>query len=206
MPFVPDKQEGGGGRFVPDASAAEPAAPEPKQRDLPEIFGPAEVARSMFMGAVAPTISNIAGLGSIPLHAMGAIKTEPTDVQARVSQALTPPAPTTMTGKAMMFPFQMLGQGVDWAGKQAESAAEPRVGEYAAKGIGEAVRQLPGFIGIKGASCWRTGARSRANDAERAQAIIAGAHQRQGDDRSENDARRGPVAKRGRSRCSTGAR
>jgi hypothetical protein len=144
---------------------AKEAAPEKPARkpDLTDVFGEgpvglAEAGRSMAGGFAAPIAGNIAGLGAIPLHAMGAIKTEPEEVQRRVTGALTPPPPTTGVGKGLMLPGEMLGKAVNWGAGKVESGLMPpptdagplsEVRRGVARGAGEAVRQAPGLVGAK---------------------------------------------------------
>lgn len=108
---------------------------------------------------VAPTIANIAGFGSMPLHAMGLIQTPPQTVRENVQRFLTP-EPETKIGKVLTEynPMALIGKGVGKVAEKAEAAIEPPPEAYgtraeaqraAARGAGELVRQVPGVVGAK---------------------------------------------------------
>lgn len=146
----------------PDKGAA-PAAPAAQpldvQRDILSHTTPsfAEPIGAGAMGMVAPTIANIAGLGSMPLHAMGLMKTDPQQVKENVQRFLTP-EPQTSIGKlgteALSIPGQIIGKGA----QKIEHAIEPPPGagdfgaevqRGVARGAGEAFQQAPGVLGAK---------------------------------------------------------
>jgi hypothetical protein len=118
-----------------------------------EAFG--EPIAAMGTGMLAKPLSDVAGLGAIPLHAAGLINREPAAVQEAVRRGLTY-EPRTRLGQAVneYNPLALLGKGIGWAGEQAGRGVEqiglpPTVAGPAASGVREAVTQIPTFLGIK---------------------------------------------------------
>lgn len=111
----------------------------------------------MAMGSsmLAKPAGDIAGLGAIPLHAMGAIKTDPTDVQRNVQGAMTY-QPRTKAGQAVTEynPLALLGKGIGMgADKLSQIGAGPGMGSAEGalrSGAREAITDLPMALGLKG--------------------------------------------------------
>jgi hypothetical protein len=75
------------------------------------IAGALEPLLTMATGAVAKPISDIAGLGAIPLHALGITQTDPSAVKDIVQSGMTY-EPRTEMGKAMNLIPQAIGRGI----------------------------------------------------------------------------------------------
>lgn len=171
MAFDPDaylaKKKSSSGGFDPDAYLAKrkaaPAAPtdqpeQPSPYSAKNLFGAGvEPLASMATGAIATPIADVAGIISIPLHALGLTKTdpktglpvEPEEARRRVQEALTY-HPRTGGGKtaqsAIAYPFEKYGQFAEWVGKKAGSeSAYPSFG----RGVAQTIKELPGLLGAK---------------------------------------------------------
>lgn len=116
-----------------------------------------EPPMAMARGMVAGPASDIAGLGAIPLHAAGLIKTDPTAVKEKVSNIINP-GPQTEGGKAAMAmnPLailgKLLGQGAE---KASQIGAPPKEQQSSTEGalrsgLREAITQAPQFAGLGG--------------------------------------------------------
>lgn len=139
-----------------------PAAPKSSLDSLMDMVkglytGPAEGAAALASGAVAKPVSDLAGLGAIPLHAAGLIQTDPSQVKANVQEGMTY-SPQTDAGKAVVgaasAPGQLLGQAATGYGNMMASGASalglPQGGVDAVRnGYTEAANQLPNILGTK---------------------------------------------------------
>src|SRR6185369_6080481 len=150
---------------LPDASQGSGAfadiPPAKKKRFEGEPIAAAlEPLLSMATGAVAKPASDIAGLASIPLHALGITQTDPTEVKNIVQQGMTY-EPRTELGKSEANPLnfipQAIGKGVNWAatglGKQAAKLipdTSPNLQAGVQHSVTEAVNEAPMFIGAGG--------------------------------------------------------
>lgn len=119
-------------------------------RSIQEAAGTViEPALTMGTGMLGKVAGDIAGLGAIPLHALGANIPEPTEVQKRISGAMTY-QPRTAGG-------QFIAQNIlAPVGGAIEAGAEKIVGATGlegplASGAKEALLQGTGFLGVKGA-------------------------------------------------------
>jgi hypothetical protein len=161
MPFdlssAKPMDDSGGGFDLSSAKPVEgPAAPkkskaelayESTQKGFSPIQGLAEGIGGLATGTVMPTIANIAGLVSAPFGGGE-------DVKQKMLGATMPPQETAV-GKGVTFAPEMIGKGIDWLGRKAESGLMPpesahgtgaEIQRGAARGVGEAVRQLPGVV------------------------------------------------------------
>lgn len=150
-----------GGAAAPESPAAAGKPPEaPSMLDqvgdkAREAVGAvAEPVMAMGSSMVAKPAGDVAGLAAIPLHAMGAIKTEPQDVQAKVRGALSY-EPRTAAGKAVTEynPLALVGKGIGYgADKLSSIGAPPNMGSMEGalrSGAREALTQAPAFLGLK---------------------------------------------------------
>lgn len=123
------------------------------------VSGIGEAAANLGSGMLAKPVSDVAGLASIPLAAAGA-KIDPTAVKQKVQSGMTY-EPRTTAGQMISEynPLALIGKGVDWAANKLTGAIEPPAGAAGtgaevqrgvARGAGEALRQAPGFLGVKG--------------------------------------------------------
>lgn len=171
-----------GGGF--DLSSAQPVGDEKKAPAAPkQPSGPMDYLKAVggVMGAlqapfqsipkaisseVAGPASDVAGLAAIPAHAMGAIKTDPTQVKQNVQREMSPPP---MTNLGNYSPTAFIGRGIESLANKAQSAIAPQNASplraalgYGAKG---AIEQAPTLAGAA------LGARSAATLPERQAAL-----------------------------------
>jgi hypothetical protein len=161
----------------PVAAPASSAAPKSGGPLTPfdlAIGGP-EALANMASGMFAGPVSQIAGLGGIVRDAMNPGSEDPAATQRTVQEALTY-QPRTKMGELLSKynPVALAGKAVDWAGGKVEkgvekvpvpAAAEP-FRDAAARGLGEATRQAPGFLGAGGGSVARAGAAKMESGAQ----------------------------------------
>jgi hypothetical protein len=143
---LPDAAPASGGAFADiPTKKKERFAGEP-------IAGALEPLLSMATGAIAKPASDIAGLASIPLHALGITQTDPTEVKNIVQQGMTY-EPRTEMGQAMNLIPQTIGKGIDWAAKGVGNVANlipnsmPNLQDAVRHGVEETVRQAPVLLG-----------------------------------------------------------
>lgn len=156
-----------------DADAETPGRLDRAKGAYREALGAVgEPIAAMGSSMLAKPVSDIAGLGAIPLHAMGAIATDPTEVKRKVQEGMTY-EPRTEAGKAVTKynPLALIGRAV---GAGAESAGRAVAGDdpgpvRAALGHAttEGLEQLPAFAGLKapaGAAAVGSGLKTAARD------------------------------------------
>lgn len=143
---------------------AAPSTRAPTQKDMsPPLVQAADAALATVSGMAAKPVSDVAGTLAIPLHAAGAIQTEPAEVQSKVRAGLTH-EPTTEGGKMVT---RMLSAPGEWWDRLAQAAEQKVAGPdpgparavagYAARG---AVEQAPMLAGAKAPAA--AGSASRA--------------------------------------------
>ncbi len=142
-------------KYHAHVTGAKPAATaDNTPTDAKALGGAAEALMAMGSGMVAKPLSDVAGLGAIPLHAMGAISTDPSAVKESVQRGMTY-APRTEWGKnaTEYNPLALIAKGVDWLGNRFE--AGPNDGPLrtaVGQGLHEATNQAPALLGLKGGS------------------------------------------------------
>lgn len=104
-----------------------------------------EPALTMATSAIAKPVSDIAGLASIPAHALGLTQIMPENVKASVQNALQY-QPQTKAGKITTMPIQAIGSGIEGLANAAVSDIE---NPLVKAGLKEAFMQAPAFIGAK---------------------------------------------------------
>lgn len=123
------------------------------------LGGITEAALNLGSSAVLSPIANIAGLGAIPLHAMGLIKTDPTQVKESIQGAAYEPKSAAGKAVAEYNPIALLGKllsggaGIARKGSEAlgKAAGVPEgVNEGVGRGLEEAIMQAPGVLGVRG--------------------------------------------------------
>jgi hypothetical protein len=137
---------------APKAATPPPDSGTPFSRASEMYGGLPEAGLSMagkMGGAVA---GNVAGLGAIPLHAAGLIKSTPEDVKAGIQNALDY-QPKGRTGKGIDETLGYVGRGIGKAGDYLGGVVAPpgsgEVRSAAGRGTAEAFKQLPGLVGLK---------------------------------------------------------
>jgi hypothetical protein len=115
-----------------------------------------DVVHNMASSMVAKPVSEVAGLGAIPLHAAGLIDTEPQDIKDKVQGALTSDLPTERGERwAQNNPVALIGKVIDYVGEKAgglvkdESQPEYAPRNMAGNAIHEGVNQGASFLGVK---------------------------------------------------------
>lgn len=144
-----------GGVAAPASASAAPPAPAAKPGMTGDVLssmgippGIGEPVAAMASGAIAKPLSDIAGLGAIPMHALG-LTGEPQDVKQRVQSALTY-QPRSEAGKSAMVVPEAIGKALS----STADAIAPPLGKSSAEdamrsGSREALMQLPTFLGMK---------------------------------------------------------
>jgi hypothetical protein len=134
----------------------------------------AEPLMAMGSGMAGKVAGDVAGLGAIPMHAMG-LSGEPQDVQKRIQSGMTY-QPRTQAGASPYNPLNAIPQGVGklmemLAGGAQRMTAPPGssgpVQSAIGSGVGEAYRQLPALLGMKApaaADAAATGLKSGARE------------------------------------------
>jgi hypothetical protein len=160
MPDKPTSEQLAGLRAIQGKLGAEkPPAAEPK--GFQEQFwgagkGLGEVGLAMATGAVAKPVSEIMGMSAMAQEAMGLQPPEgrAPGFQEHVQRALTYEPRSEQAKQFMKLPAA-IGSGVQWAGEKARQLVAPpgsgTAREMLGAGVGEAVQQVPGFVGVKGA-------------------------------------------------------
>lgn len=123
-----------------------------EQSFLGKMFsGIAEPVAQMATGTIAKPVSELAGLGAIPLHAAGLINTEPSELQRYLQEGGTY-KPSTQAGMSPDNPINWaankLGQGIEAIRPSAATDASS-IGGIAQNALREAVPQAIGLAGMK---------------------------------------------------------
>lgn len=135
-----------------------PEKKKPERGTLQEILGGvAEPLAAMGSGAVAKPVSEVMGMAAMLRDMLSKEPgAGPQEFQQHVQQALTY-EPKTAAGASPANPLNLipnlLGKGVNWAAEKAGSMVDfPDAGpgrQGLVRGVEEAVRQAPGFVGAK---------------------------------------------------------
>ncbi len=135
--------------------------PEPPRSSFRRniLGGAVEPVLAVASGAIAKPASDIAGLSLLVMDGLrrmgvpGISEKDPLAFKQDVQRSLTYD-PRTAAGQAVMAPLGAIGKAVDWAAEGVRNLVAPPdtsgpVREAVGRGVEEAVKQAPMFIGMK---------------------------------------------------------
>lgn len=156
------KPAGGGFDLATAKPVAAPAASTAKQEllssgiaPLDSAVGTAEAALNLGSGMLTKPASDIAGLAAIPLHAAGAIKTDPAQVKQSIQDLTYQPKTAAGQEIAEKNPIALVGKALGWGGRTARNLIDPARGEgglraAAGQAVEEGIQQIPALLGGRG--------------------------------------------------------